>query len=86
MRFAQIASLLVSIIPIAFSAPLEERQACGSGISAADASRVQASFTSAGIVPTLIPTIQPKVKLSISYPSKNIDLGTQTSSLGMCAQ
>ncbi|KAK4497276.1 hypothetical protein PRZ48_011726 [Zasmidium cellare] len=81
MRFAQIASLLVSLVPTAFSAPVEERQACGTGITPAEASRVRASFTSAGIVPTLIPTINPKVKLSITYGTKNVDLGTQTSTL-----
>lgn len=82
MHFAKIASLLVSI-PLALAAPVEERQTCGTGISQAEASRVKASFTKAGIVPTLIPTINPKMKLSITYPSENIDLGTETTSLRM---
>lgn len=82
MRFAHIASLLVSAT-LSLAAPLEERQACGTGISPAEAQRVRASFTSAGIVPTLIPTINPKMKLSIKYPSVNIDLGTQTTTLRM---
>lgn len=39
--------------------------------------RVQQSFTQAGVVPTLIPSIQPKVAVAVVYGSKSVDLGNE---------
>ncbi|KAF2214184.1 hypothetical protein CERZMDRAFT_95458 [Cercospora zeae-maydis SCOH1-5] len=77
MLFSVLSSLLLGA-SVAFAAPLEERHACPTGISAAEASRVQRRFREDGVIPTLVPEINPQVSLRITYPTVNIDLGTRT--------
>lgn len=75
MHFSTIFSLLLTA-SAGFAAPLEERQTCSPvGISASEANRVKASFTASGVVPTLIPNIDPKVKVDVTYGSKAVNLG-----------
>ena len=85
MKLSSLASLVLSAT-VAFAAPtptinegsptIEKRQACNpSGISSSDRSRVVSAFTSSGVVPTLIPSINPKVKVNVNYPAKAVNLG-----------
>ncbi|KAI5361224.1 Putative phosphatidylethanolamine-binding protein [Septoria linicola] len=81
MHFSAIASLLLGA-SCALAVPVEERAAaCPTGITAAEASRVQRSFREDGVVPTLIPSITPQVAVKITYPTVNMDLGTVTTTL-----
>lgn len=84
MHFSAIASLLLSASS-AFAVPVEERTAaCPTGITAAEASRVQRRFREDGVIPTLIPSLTPQVAVKITYPTVNIDLGTVTTTLRTC--
>lgn len=84
MQFSTIVGALLSA-SVAFASPtptIEERQAaCGTGISPARSQEVVRAFSSAGVTPTLIPSISPKSDLKITYPTVNINLGTQTTTL-----
>lgn len=82
MHFSTVFSLLLTA-SASLAAPLEERQACSPrGISGAEANRVKASFTASGVVPTLIPNIEPKVKVDVRYGNKAVDLGNQFKTTG----
>ncbi|EME77663.1 uncharacterized protein MYCFIDRAFT_84293 [Pseudocercospora fijiensis CIRAD86] len=84
MQFSTIIGAFMSA-SVALASPtptVEERgAACGTGISPARSQEVVRAFSSAGVTPTLIPSISPKSDLKITYPSANINLGTQTTSL-----
>lgn len=85
MQFSKLISLLLTA-SVGLASPIEERQTCTPiGISAFDAARVKFSFTSSGIVPTLIPSINPKVKVDVSYGSKAVNLGNKFLTTGELA-
>ena len=78
-----LAFLLTASVSLAAPATLEKKQACSpAGISGAEANRVKASFTASGIVPTLVPGIEPRVKVDVSYGNKAVNLGNQFLTLG----
>lgn len=82
MKFTTLSALLMG--PLALAAPTEEKRqdrSCGSGISRAEASRVSAALRSSGVIPTLVPVVNPKSQVNVAYPDVKIDLGTQTTTL-----
>lgn len=84
MQFRSLLLLLLTA-STGLASPIEEKRAACSpvGISGAEASRVKASFTASGIVPTLIPGIDPKVKVDVRYGDKAVDLGNQFQTTGI---
>ena len=85
MRFSNFASVFLSAT-LAFSAPtatVEERatKCSPSGISSGQRNKVVSAFKSSGVVPTLIPSINPTVKLSVTYPAKAVNLGNKFTTL-----
>lgn len=86
MLFSTVISLLLTA-SVGFASPIEERQACSPvGISGSEASRVKASFTASGVVPTLIPGIDPKVKVDVRYGNKAVNLGNKFLTTGELTQ
>jgi len=64
--------------------PIEERTTTCSpvGISPSKASAIQAAFTSAKVVPDVVPSIDPKVDLYVAYGQKEVKLGNTFSAAG----
>lgn len=53
------------------------------GISAARAQQVSSAFTSSGLVPDLVPFINPTLDVAADYNGKAVMLGNTFSTLGM---
>lgn len=50
-------------------------------ISSTEAARVKAAFSNADITPDVVPFFEPRVEVSASYGTTNVDLGTQIGTL-----
>ncbi|KAK3079764.1 hypothetical protein LTS18_003962 [Coniosporium uncinatum] len=73
---------LLSALAVAASViatPIEERTTTSTcspvGISPSKASAIKAAFTSAKVVPDVVPSIDPKVDLYVAYGQKEVKLG-----------
>lgn len=76
--------LLAATASLAAPTPTEKRTtACSpNGISAQSSALVVAKFKQFGVVPTLIPSIQPRVAVTVAYGSKQVNLGNKFSITG----
>lgn len=55
---------------------------CTTGITPSRSAEVVSAFSSSGVVPTLIPAIDPVVDVRVVYGDKEVDLGNEFSPLG----
>lgn len=76
--------LFLSVQSVAAAAvPQSASSTCAAvGISASKASAVRAAFTSAKVVPDVVPSINPTVDLSVVYGLKAVNLGNTFSATG----
>jgi hypothetical protein len=78
MHISSVLSLLLAAaVALAVPTPTEKRtSACSPvGISAQSSAQVVRKFKQFGVVPTLIPSISPKVAVKVAYGSKQVNLG-----------
>jgi len=63
--------------------PVQSRNTCSAvGISPSDKSKVINAFKQSKIIPDLLSSINPTVKVSVSYGTKQVNLGNTFSQLG----
>lgn len=77
--------LLTATAAVASPTPTEKRTTSCSpvGISAQSSAAVVRKFKSSGVVPTLIPSIKPRVAVNVAYGSKQVNLGNKFKTTGM---
>ena len=78
--------LSFSVVVYGAALPNDKRtSACDAteGISAARAQQVNDVFTSSGVIPDVVPGIEPKVDVQVDYNGKQVDLGNTFSTVGM---
>lgn len=80
MHFSKVFSLFLSAtVALASPTPTEKRNTRCSpvGISPQSSAAVVRAFKSSGVVPTLVPYINPKVAVSVAYGAKQVNLGNK---------
>lgn len=72
-----VACATASAIPV----PLEERQTCATATANA-LSQAKAAFTTAKIVPDVIPQFNPTLTVSLDYNGKQVNFGNTFNTVG----